>query len=238
MSTHVPPVGPNQTGILDHPELTLEMLEATRLFPPSSEGSDDNLAELRLEYGKRAQQGDPAGSMPKTTVANPSDELIVLLDHLGARLAFERTGVRLYDGLIAKHEAYGSWEGGPSRSELEQLRDEEYEHFSMLRRAVRESGGDPTAITPAANLELLIGSGVVAAIADPRLDLLQSLEAIMVAELADHEGWHVLIDLAQEYGFSEWLPEFKRALNQEEDHLEYVRRWIAAAQNRIEDSSH
>lgn len=38
---------------------------------------------------------------------NPS----VLVDRIAERIAFERTGVRLYDGLIAKYDARGSFNG-------------------------------------------------------------------------------------------------------------------------------
>ena len=36
------------------------------------------------------------------------------MDKIGERLAFERTGTRLYEALVSKHEAFGSFPGGPS----------------------------------------------------------------------------------------------------------------------------
>ncbi len=235
MTTHVQQIGPNKTGILDHPERTREMLEALREFPPSSEGSDENLAAIRTEY---AQQAEPVGSLPPPLAENPSDELLVMIDKMGARLAFERNGVRLYDALIAKYEAYGSFMGGPTRAELENIRDDEYEHFSLLRQAIRENGGDPTSVTPSADLELVVGHGVAQAITDPRTNLLQCLEAILVAELADHENWHTLIDFAVNSGADDLAQLFRSALIQEEQHLASIRRWIAAAQQRVVSSAH
>ena len=40
------------------------------------------------------------------------------MDKLGERLAFEHAGARLYEALLAKHRAYGSFDGGPSADDL------------------------------------------------------------------------------------------------------------------------
>jgi hypothetical protein len=45
----------------------------------------------------------------------------LLLDKLGERLAFERSGTRLYEALVSKHDAFGSFSGGPSREDLEHV---------------------------------------------------------------------------------------------------------------------
>ena len=60
----------------------------------------------------------------------------------------------------------------------------EYEHADVLSGAIKNLGGDPTALTPAANLAMNISAGVPQVLSDPRTNLLQSLEAIVVAELA------------------------------------------------------
>jgi hypothetical protein len=63
-----------------------------------------------------------------------------------ARLAFERSGVRLYNLLIQKH-ASRKPEGPPEETELQHIRDEELDH--MLEGWLLELGADPTMITPA-----------------------------------------------------------------------------------------
>jgi hypothetical protein len=44
-----------------------------------------------------------------------------LIDRLGARLAFERSGVRLYEALLSKLDASGIFDGGPSREDIERI---------------------------------------------------------------------------------------------------------------------
>src|SRR5215208_7192398 len=42
--------------------------------------------------------------------------------------------------------------GGPSREDLQQILDDEFNHFTMLTQTMEQLGGDPTAVTPSANL--------------------------------------------------------------------------------------
>lgn len=92
----------------------------------------------------------------------------VLLDKLGERLAFERTGVRLFDGLLAKFEAGGSWPGGPTMEELVRFREHELEHLTLMKEALEGLGADPTAMTPSADIAGVEGLGVLQVITDPR----------------------------------------------------------------------
>ena len=62
-------------------------------------------------------------------------------------------------------------------------------------------------------------------IVDPRTTLLQSLEAILSAELADNACWEALIALAQEAGEDALVTQFERALLTEQEHLTKVRDW-------------
>jgi hypothetical protein len=85
------------------------MLQAVREFPPTSEGTEQNLSDLRKPY---LEEADPIGSVPvpgtvKGVAKSGMQKLLgrhaeVLIDKLGGRLAFERTGTRLYDSLIGK----------------------------------------------------------------------------------------------------------------------------------------
>jgi rubrerythrin len=231
--------GKNRTGAGAVPDRLDAMVAGTREFPPSSEGSARDIAAVRIAY---AAESEPAGHVPpplgpgkrvktmaKETMGAPLTELV---DRLGERLAFERTGTRLYEALLSKHEAYGSFEAGPTRDDLERILAEEHRHFGLLRAAVARLGGDPTAVTPSANLHATASKGIGDVLVDPRTSLLDGLEAILLAELADGEGWDTLLGLTREAGEREMTSEFEKARAAEEEHLRSVRAWIAAAQRR------
>jgi hypothetical protein len=91
-------------------------------------------------------------------------------------------------------------------------------------------GGDPTAVTPSADLQATIGHGITKVIVDPRTTLLQSLEAILVAELADNACWETLSTMAQAAGEDKLAAQCKQALATEAEHLAKVRAWVAAGQ--------
>ncbi len=226
-----PQTGSNRTGISTSPELARDMQDGTREFPPTSRDGDERISKVRATYAK---EGIAFGSIPSEV----KKELAPLIDKLGARLAFERTGTRLYEGLIDKLEAYGSFTGGPEKSDLERIRDQEREHFEMLTSAIAELGGDPTAVTPSADLQLTVGQGVPAVIADPRTSLLESLEAILVAELADNDSWQMLMELARKSGQQELASSCQRALLEEQEHLESVRTWLAAGSGLPRETRH
>ena len=227
----------NRTGLAVSPELSAELRETV---PPMEGGSldDDALAETRAAY---AEEAEPVGTMPPpakpggaaraATKGVAGRDAQVFMDKLGERLAFERSGVRLYQGLLSKFDVFGSWDGGPSRADLAHIRDEEYEHFLLMQRTIKELGGDATAVTPSANLQGVISAGVPCAIADPRTDLRECLEAILAAELVDNDGWTTLIDLARASGHDEHADAFGEALEHEEEHLANVRAWLAAGLN-------
>jgi hypothetical protein len=70
---------------------------------------------------------------------------------------------------------------------------------------------------------------------DPRTTLLQSLEAILVAELADNACWEALVELAQGAGEDALVRQFEQARTTEQKHLEKVQTWLAAGQGRAGD---
>src|SRR5687768_5682584 len=170
----------NRTGIAVAPEMARSLIEVTRTSTPSSSGDGEELARVRMSY---AEKGEPVGTMPPsvsegngrdtTGVDQAEGDFLVLLDKVGERLAFERSGVRLYDALLSKMDVFGSWDGGPSREELEHHRHEELQHFLLLQGILEDMGGDPTAITPSANIAAVASRGLPAVLADPRTDLQQ-----------------------------------------------------------------
>lgn len=214
----------NRTGLGPHPELLQEMVESTSEFGPTSAGGLDGIAQLRVRY---AQEASPTGTMPPSEKV-PAERLH-LLDRLGARLQFEKTGTRLYEAVLAKHDAYGAFDGGPTRDDLMVIRNQEHHHAVVAKELIERLGGDPTALTPTANLQAIAGRGILDVVADPRTSLIDCLEAIVVAELADHESWHMLVPLARDLGDRHLLTEIEAAENVEDEHLKKLRAWLAAA---------
>lgn len=236
--------GTNRTGIAMAPERSQGMLMGMEEFPPNSQGSALDIAQVRIAY---AQEAEPMGSIPmpaglkgkvQTAVkAVMGEQPTLFMDKLGERLAFERTGTRLYEALISKHEAFGSFAGGPSKADLEHICEEEYRHFTMLQAAIEQLGGDPTAVTPAANFSATASQGIPKVIVDPRTTLLQSLEAALIAELSDNACWETLVELAQQAGENDLAQQFEQALVNEQDHLRKVRTWLAAGQGLKQNGS-
>ena len=215
--------GENHTGITLHPEMAKEMLEGTVEFGPTSSGGPDLIAENRIRVAKESA---PAATMPPADVAV---DRLPLLDKLGARLAFERMGVRLYDALVSKLDAYGTYQGGPSRDDLTQIRDEEHRHMQLVEKLIQSLGGDPTVVTPCANLQATASRGINDVLVDPRTNLVECLDAIMVAELADHESWEMLAALSETKNIEGLDAQLRAAERTEAEHIEKVRGWLAAA---------
>jgi rubrerythrin len=203
-----------------HPELLAAMIEGTREFGPTSHGGAEQIANLRIRYAKEA---DPQATMPPSPKV--AQDRMPLLDKLGARLQFERTGVRLYEALISKLDAYGGFEGGPSRADLEHIRDEEKQHLALVQTLIQRIGGDPTAMTPSANLEATASRGVMDVLVDPRTTFRECLETIVIAELADHESWRALVRLTSKIDPNMSL-EIARAEETEDQHLKKLRAWL------------
>ena len=221
--TNVTRPGANHTGISLQPELAAEMIEGTTEFGPTSSGGADLLAQNRIRVAKVSE---PAATMPPTATRL---ELLPLLDKLGARLAFERTGTRLYQALISKLDAYGTFRGGPSRGDLEHIRDEEHRHMQLCQKMIVDLGGDPTTVTPCANLQATASRGIGDVLVDPRTTLIECLDAILVAELADVASWDLLAKTAVLAGETRLEAQLREAEKTETDHLVKVRGWIEAA---------
>lgn len=229
MQQHTP-LGMNRTGVQMSPKDTKDMLEVTDLPAADLEAAQASLASARRPY---IEQAEGVGSVPlpgtlKGTAASVKHMITgkhpqVLIDKLGERLAFERSGVRLYDALLMKCEAAPQSLPAGALDRLRHFRDEEAQHFALVAECIESIGADPTAQTPCADLVGVEGMGLMQAINDPRTTVPQSLHVILDAELIDNAGWEMLIGLSRSLGHDDMADRFEHALRQENEHLQTVR---------------
>ena len=227
--------GWNRTGAVTAPLMSREMTEGAASAAPSSEGGPEQLLLRRGEY---IREGYPVGSLPPPLVSlqgavegvaqlvGTTTGVATLMDKLGERLAFERTGTRLYDALIGKCEALDEAGQVPPLPELRRIRDEELRHFLLVNRAITSLGGDPTVMSPCADTVMVSSLGLLQVLTDPRTNVAQCLQAILTAELTDNDGWQMLIRLTGELGHDDLASEFQIALTNEQTHLVSVRGWL------------
>lgn len=231
------PVGMNRTGVQMSPFDGGAMQSTQQQFGvPVTPGDESSLAEIRSLY---IEEAEPLGSVPVPATVTGAvttgvsmltgNQPQLLLDKLGERLAFERTGTRLYDALIAKFETLDDGSTSMTLDDLWQIRDEEQRHFSMVASAIESIGGDPTSQTPCADLVGMESSGLMQVLTDPRTTVSQSLHAILTAELTDNAGWELLISLAEDQGQSSMITDFSVCLDDERKHLMQVRGWFEEA---------
>lgn len=229
-------MGANKTGLATAPVMSAQLLDgADDAFKPLAQAPDDFIPEqtyidIRQSY---ARQSGPVGTVPppatlkgmvntgvqKLTMRHPE----MFIDKLGERLAYERTGVRLYEALIQKCELEMGEDGIQF---LRRIAEDEKNHFLLLKDAMKSIGADPTAMTPCADVAGVMAKGLLAVITDPRTSLAQSANAILAVELIDNDGWDLLIELSTKAGLTEFTPRFEEARASEERHLAEVRSWL------------
>lgn len=227
-------MGMNRTGIQMSPVDARAMQEIAPDVP-ELEG-EAALATVRSAY---IAEADALGSVPlpgtlrgavstgSTLLKGESPHL--LIDKLGERLAFERTGTRLYDALINKCEVLLDDSISMTMDDLRRIRNDEARHMALVSDAVDTLGGDPTAQTPSADLAGVESMGLIQVINDPRTTIAQCLHAILTAELSDRAGWETLIALADAQDLDELVTQFSDALDTEREHLAMVETWYAEA---------
>ncbi|MCC2643377.1 MAG: uncharacterized protein K0S45_3790 [Nitrospira sp.] len=228
--------GLNRTGIDMSPEDAKEMMQGMEEVSNTTQGDERTLAAYRV---RDLREADPIGSVPipgtvKGFAKTGLQKLIgnqpeVLIDKLAGRLAFERTGTRLYDALLGKCSIRPDEAEGLSLEQLLKFRDDEARHFELLWEAMQELGADPTAQTPEADINGTAAMGLVQILTDPRTSVAQCLHALQMAELADHDGWELLIHVAREMGQSDMAEKFQMALVEETHHLDTIRQVLQQA---------
>lgn len=226
----------NKTGAAASPRHTKALHEASaKIKRPSTHGK--TMVEVRRSYAN----GGSIGSVPTPTSFRGLGKALVemlkgerapaLMDRLSERLCSERSAVRLYEGLISKYDTMGSWSGGPTRDDLERLRSEEMVSYHHLHRQIEKLGADPTALTPAADVTGVAMAGFPQVIADPRTNLRQCIEVMLVAELADNAYWESLYALVVRMGREELASGFHFLLAREAGHLALMRSWVSSGQS-------
>lgn len=228
--------GMNRTGMDMSPMDSQEVVVGATIMPPSSVGDDSAIANVMAHYARREERvgtmpppGTLKGAVKAALHALKGDAPLVLLDKLGERLAFERAGSRLWKGVLSKFDALGSFEGGPTRAEIEQITRDEAEHFLLVASVVRMLGADPTAETPLADVHGVASCGLIKVVTEPRTNLADALEAMLIAELTDNDAWDVLIDMCQGLNDQQVLAQFQAARAAEARHLTMVRSWVKAS---------
>lgn len=225
-------LGLNRTGTKMSPRNSEKTIKGAAKLTPPSEGDGSRLAENRIKYMKDA---DSIGSIPLPLTIKGVKETIqeefltgnhAFMDKLGERLAFERSGTRLYEALLSKFNGSEHKERLPDIHRIEQFYLEELKHFQLVGEIIAKIGGDSTAMTPAADLAGIASSGWVQVMTDPRTNFLQSLEIILRAELVDNAGWELLIELAERNNLSDIAIQFQQALDEEAFHLLTVKQWV------------
>lgn len=225
-------LGHNVTGAQMSPEGTKEMMDAVAKYPPDVPGDSTKYAKERQAM---TAASDGVGSVPvpgstKGKLKSTFDKMLgkepeLLVDKLGERLAFERTGVRLYDAVIAKLGESNN-AGKKMIPELKKIRDEEAEHMFIIKDAIETLGADPTAMTPSADVAGVMAMGPLQVVTDPRTNASQALNALLTIELADNAAWESLIELTDKAGHPNIAKSFRKAVKQEEEHLKTIKKLL------------
>jgi ferritin-like protein len=222
-------MGMNKTGIGTAPRLSKEMIESSETGQVSANGapSDD---EVRLAY---FSLGAKIGSVPpplsvkgmakSAMQALQGKKATLLIDKLAERLAFERSGTRLYEALMLKCKAADGADQSATMMRLEEICADELRHFHMIWDCIEKLGGDPTVQTPSADTIAVASQGLPQVLLDPRTTFPQCLEAVLTAELVDCDAWERLIELVEGFNQTEMVEQFSRALLQEKEHRVYIR---------------
>lgn len=158
-----------------------------------------------------------------------SKNAALVIDVLCGRLAFERTGVQLYDTVIQKIERSGEPRYHALLDQLHHIRVEEKEHEEWLEEQIRALGGSAHETTSMSRLEMTEAKGVKDVIVDGHQRILDLLHALLTAELADNAGWDLLVKLADDAGDRRAKLEFAKRLAQEMQHLAFIREAVIRA---------
>jgi rubrerythrin len=165
--------------------------------------------------------------MKKLAQAHPEK----LLDLLNERLTFERTGVKLYDMVLAKLNICKDQTFTPMIGQIKSVREQEKEHEEWLEDCIRALGGTAHEETDLSELITRESKGVLDVVATDD-EIPHLFHAVLTAELVDNNGWKLLLELADEADDDEARREFRKRTREEEDHLVFIRSVVAALTRR------
>ena len=232
-------LGTNKTGMDMSPIDSKKMIAGAEEMIANLHPGSTSLLGFRQSYlentealGSVPLPGTVKGVVKSTLKMVTGKHPEVFINKLGERLAYERSGVRIYEQLIAKCQYASEQDMAAIEIPIEtllQFRDEEAAHFDLLESCLKELGADPTAQTPDADAVAVGASGLMKVVADPRTSISQTLLAMLSLELADNDAWDLLIKLAADMGLNKMAEEFRVALHQEDVHLEQVREWYESS---------
>lgn len=231
-------MGTNRTGIAMSPVQSKMMISGAAGATPTG-GGEYSLHEVGKDYinsaatiGSVPLPGTLHGALKALKDKLTGKHTEMLLNKIGERLAFERSGVRIYEAFIAKCEAAAAAGKLPDAILLDQVRQfciEEAQHFALLRDIMVALGADPTAQTPDADVSAVASLGLMKVIQDPRTSVMQCLEAMLSIEMTDNAAWELLVRLAREMSMDDIAEQFHQAEEQEDVHLRTVRQWYESA---------
>jgi bacterioferritin (cytochrome b1) len=153
-----------------------------------------------------------------------------VIDFLCERLAFERSGVQLYDSILAKMDKQKDGQIQRMVPEMREHRNQEQAHYDWLEKQIRQLGGDPTKDTEYSKLVKTESEGIEKVILNGDNQIPHLFHALLTAEVTDNVGWELLVDLADEAEDDEARKVFRGFLHEEEDHLKFVMRAVEAFQ--------
>ncbi len=233
MQKHDTP-GTNRSGSTLNPSLIQTQLAFAESVAATPVQGSENIKTVRMQYIAHADVvGSPAPLLNQDSalgkaLSERSLEAQIFADKLGQRLAFERSGVRLYEALMDKVLAT-EFAGKPElTADIGHICQEETEHFLMLKNIMEYLGADPTAITPAANVSGVAAQGFLQVITDPRTTLPQCLEAMLSLELTDSTCWEHLIEAADKADMDAVTENFRQAAETEKEHVQIIEKWLKA----------
>lgn len=225
-------MGLNRTGTKMSPIDSEKTIQGAEELTNPAPGDGSAITENRIAYIRESKS---IGTISLPTTLKGVSEVIqetfisgnyALIDKLGERLVFERTGTRLYEALLSKYHGLEHKDRLPDLARIEQFYLEELNHFQLLTETIKNLGGDPTSLTPAADIMSTASAGWHQVITDPRTSFLQSLEIILQAELVDNVGWELLIEISERSGKGDLAIEFQQSLDEEAFHLTTVKQWV------------
>jgi bacterioferritin (cytochrome b1) len=165
--------------------------------------------------------------MKKLAQAHPEK----LLDLLNERLKFERTGVKLYDMVLAKLNLCKDQTFTPMIGQIKTVREQEKEHEEWLEDCIRGLGGTAHEETELSELVERESKGVMDVVATDD-EIPHLFHALLTAELVDNNGWKLLLTIADEADDDEARREFRKRAREEEEHLIFIRSVVAALTRR------